>query len=67
MEEIYKKLADKHGLTEDTIKQIHLDFWKGVKKVVQEDTAKDILISGFGTLYFDKKNLHAATNEVRDR
>jgi hypothetical protein len=67
IEEVYKKVAAKHNITEDTVKQIHLDFWKGVKKVVQEDTAKDILIGGFGTLYFDQINLNAATNELRKR
>lgn len=67
LDEVYKKLAEEHKLTPDIIRQIHLDFWKGVKKIVQEDTAKDIMLGNFGTLYFDEYNLRAATKEYEER
>lgn len=67
IEDIYKVVAEKNNVSEDVVKQVHLDFFKGVKKVIQSDTAKDIMISNFGTIYFIRSNLYAATKDIERR
>src|SRR4051812_24763271 len=67
IEEVYRRVATKHEVSEDTVKQIHLDFWKGAKKIMQGDTAKDILVNGFCSFSFDKRNLYAASSNIDRR